>query len=107
MIEEQDIEKALDYLRDNVEEAAQARANKIYLIEYRKVLKAELMGESNEAAVGAQERHAYAHPKMKEFLVGLKEAVYQDAKQDFLRSAAETKISAWQTQIKAQSGPRP
>lgn len=107
MIEEDQIEKALDYLRDNVESAAQARANKIYLTEYRKVLKAELMGACNESAVGAQERFAYAHEDYKEFLKGLKEAIYQDARHDFLRSAAETKISAWQTQIKAQQGPRP
>lgn len=107
MIEEAEIQEALDYLSDNVDEAAQARANKIYLTEYRKVLKAELMGESNEPTTAAQERHAYAHPRMKEFLKGLRQAVYKDAFHEFKRDAAETKISAWQTQIKAQQGPRP
>ena len=98
MISDSDIEKALDYLRDSVEEAAQARANKVYLTEYRKTKKADLMNMSNEASEAAKERFAYSHPEMKEFLLGLKEAIYQDARHDFLRDAADAKIEAWRTQ---------
>ncbi len=102
MISDDDIEKALDYLRDSVESAAQARANKVYLTEYRKTKKAELMQKSNEEAVNAQERFAYAHLEMKEMLLGLKEAVYQDARHEFLRKAADAKIEAWRTQQASQ-----
>lgn len=98
MISDADIEKALDYLRDSVEEAAQARANKVYLTEYRKTKKAELMNQSNEASEAAKERFAYSHPEYAEFLLGLKEGIYQDAKHDFLRDAADAKIEAWRTQ---------
>lgn len=98
MISDTDIEKALDYLRDSMEVAAQAKADKVYMTEYRKVKKAELMGLSNDAAINAQERFAYAHADYKEFLLGLKEAIYQDAKHDFLREAANAKIEAWRTQ---------
>jgi hypothetical protein len=97
MITDAEIEKALDWLRDNAEEAAQARANKIYLTEYRKTKKAEMMKESKEKNINAQERHAYACDEYKAFLDGLKEAVYQDAKSEFLRKAAEAKIEAWRS----------
>ena len=43
MITDLEIEKAVDYLRDNATKAAQARANRIYLEEYRKTIKAEIM----------------------------------------------------------------
>lgn len=98
MISDADIEKALDYLRDSVETAAQAKANKVYLAEYRKTKKAELMNKSNEPSEASKERFAYSHPEYQEFLLGLKEAIYQDAKHDFLRDAADAKIRAWQTQ---------
>ena len=45
MITDQDIEKALDYLRDNAKKAAQAKANREYLDEFKKVLKATIMRE--------------------------------------------------------------
>lgn len=98
MIPEEDIEKALDYLRDSAETAAQATALKVYLTEYRKTKKAELMALSNEEAVNAQERFAYSHAEYKEFLKGLREANYQAEKHKFLREAAVAKIEAWRTQ---------
>ena len=98
MISDAEIEKALDYLRDSVDIAAQARANRIYLTEYRKTKKAELMNQSNEQSEVAKERFAYSHPEYAEFLDGLRAAIYEDAKHDFLRGAANAKIEAWRTQ---------
>ena len=98
MITDEQIEAALDYLRDSVETAAQAKANKVYLSEYRKTKKAELMNLSNESSEAAKERFAYAHAEYAEFLVGLRAAIYEDAKHDFLRAAANAKIEAWRTQ---------
>lgn len=98
MISDDEIEKALDYLRDSAEDAAQARANRVYLTEYRKTKKAELMGQCSHTNVNAQERYAYAHTEMKEFLLGFKQAVYLDAKHEFLRKAADARIEAWRTE---------
>lgn len=97
MISDEDIEKALDYLRDSSDVAAQATALRVYLSEYRKTKKAELMNLCNEKTDGSKERFAYSHSEYKEFLVGLREAVFQDAKHRFLREAAQAKVSAWQT----------
>lgn len=98
MISDEEIEEAINYLADTAELAAQAKANKGYLVEYRKVKKAELMGLSNEEAVNAQERFAYSHHEYKEFLLGLKEAIRQDARHEFMRETYIKKIDAWQTQ---------
>ena len=98
MIPDNEIDKALDYLRDNANKAAQARADRIYLEEYRKSLKAILMSQSNESVIAAQERYAYAHVDYFKHLQGLKAAVFKDEKHRFLLAAARAKIDAWRTQ---------
>lgn len=97
-INEQEIDRSLDYLRDNADAAAQARANRIYMEEYRKVIKSQLMQEYEQLPVNAQERNAYADPRYVAHLEALKTAIYEDEKHRFLLSAAEAKIDAWRTQ---------
>ena len=101
-ISDDEIDRALDYLRDNAEKAALARANRIYLEEYRKSKKAMLMKESKVEAISAQERDAYAHPEYLEFLEGLRTAVFEDEKHRFLLQAASAKIDAWRTEQSTQ-----
>ena len=97
MIREEDIERACEWLVEQAEECAQARADRIALEEGRKHLKAIIMKEHADIALGAQEREAYADPRYKTHLEGLREAVYKDEKLRYLRSAAETKIEAFRT----------
>ena len=96
---EQVIDKALDYLQDNADAAAKARAERIYCQEYRKSLKALLMKEhdTGKRSGAMQEREAYADPKYIAHLEALKEAVFQDTKMYFLMEANRAKIDAWQT----------
>lgn len=96
-ISEDDIQKAVDYLRDSAPLAAQARANKVYLTEYRKSIKAMLMKQHGNLALGAAEREAYADPGYIAHLRAMQEAVFEDAKHEFLREAADAKIQAWRT----------
>jgi len=98
VISDEEIDKALDYLRDNATPAAQARANRIYMEEYRKVVKASLMGISNEGAVGAQERFAYAHPDYTKHLDAMRTAIEMDERHRFLLAAAQAKIEAWRSE---------
>lgn len=97
MIDEASIEKALDYLRDTAEEVAQAAAQRLYLEEGRKRLKAILMQKHNDLPLSAQEREAYADEEYEKYLIGLKEAVYRHEKARALRTAAEAKIEAWRS----------
>ena len=98
MITEEEVEKAIDYLRDTAIEAAQARADRIYLEEYRKSLKAMIMSEFAGLAIGAQERQAYRDKRYTDHLEALKQAVFSDEKIRFLRVAASAKIEAWRSQ---------
>lgn len=97
-ISEAEIDKALDYLRDNAGAAAQARADRIYVEEYRKTVKAQLMKEHDGKALGIQEREAYADPRYVAHLDAIKEAVFRDELARFLKEAAQAKIEAWRTQ---------
>lgn len=98
MISDDEIERAVHWLRDNAEEAAQAKAERVYMEEYRKTVKATLMSEVNEKPIGAQEAFAYAHKHYFDHLIALKEAVKRDEHFRFLREAAQAKIEAWRTQ---------
>lgn len=98
MISEDDIERAVNWLRDNAEPAAKARAEREYLQEFRKTLKAQLMRQFSDLPLAAQEREAYAHPLYEQHLEALKYAIEADERMRWLQSAAEVKCSAWQTQ---------
>ena len=100
MISQRDVEKALDFLRDSAEPAAQNRANRAYMEEFRKTLKAQLMSQCADMPVNAQEREAYKNPEYVSHLEALKESIYEDEKLRFLIEAARAKISAWQTMSK-------
>ena len=97
MITEESIEKALDWLRNNAEAAAQARANVLYLEEYRKSKKALLMAQSDAKTVSERETYAYGHEDYLTLLEGYKAAVEADTKFRWLQSAAEARIDAWRT----------
>ena len=97
MISEEEVEKAVTYLRENARSAAQAKANRIYVEEYRKVVKAQIMRE-HEGALGVQEREAYADPRYRQHLEAVKEAVEKDEYNRWMMTAAEAKIEAWRTQ---------
>lgn len=97
-ITDEEIDKALDYLRDNARDAAQAKANRIYVEEYRKVIKAQLMKEHGNLSAVLQEREAYSDPRYLNHLEVIKHAVELDEGHRFLRAAADAKIEAWRTQ---------
>jgi hypothetical protein len=100
MITNKDIQKAFDFLRDSAVEAAQCRANRVYLEEYRKSLKAQIMAEHNTLPVNGQEREAYRDVRYLDHLNALKDAVFEDEKLRFLIEAAKIKISSWQTMVR-------
>ncbi len=98
MIDETDVEKALDFLRDNARVAAERRASRVYLTEFRKSKKAMLRRDSNATTEGGKDDYAYSHDDYLGVLDGLKEAVKQDEEARWRMKAAEAKIEAWRTQ---------
>jgi hypothetical protein len=77
---------------------AKAKAERIYLEEYKKSLKAILMNGSLESAVNAQERDAYSHPQYITLLEGLKAAVETEEEVRWALVAAQARIEVWRSQ---------
>ena len=101
-ISDEDIESGLDYLRENADVAATARAHRLYLEEYSRSLKAFIMQEHPNMPVSAQEREAYADPRYIKHLEGLKEAIYQDERHRWRLESVKARLSAWQTMNKVE-----
>jgi len=97
-VEDRNPHDAIDYIIRHAKKFAQAKADRIYLEEYRKSLKAILMKQSMEMAIGAQERDAYAHPDYIELLDGLKAAVEAEEKLRWDLIAAQARVEVWRSQ---------
>lgn len=98
MAEQIDPNKAVDFLITNATKFAKARAERIYLEEFRKSKKALLMGECTEKAVSAREQYAYSHPEYQELLLGLRAAVEQEEELRWQQVAAQLRVEVWRSQ---------
>lgn len=98
MISFDDVEKAVDWLRDNAVIAAKARAERVYMESYIKTVLAQESQKVQAASATAQEREARTKPAYLAALQALREAVEADETHRFLRDAASAKIEAWRTQ---------
>lgn len=98
MIEDKKAEEALAFLHSNARKAAQDRANAIYMQEYRKVIKAQIMREEPDKPEHVREARAYADPRYIKHLEALRVALEQDEYMRWMRVYAESTIAAWQTQ---------
>lgn len=98
----QDIDpnQAVDFLLKNAGLFAKAKAERIYLEEFRKSKKALLMQEAFLAGVdtmAGQERDAYARSEYRELLEGLKAAVETEEKLKFQLIGAQLRVDIWRT----------
>lgn len=98
IVTDEEVEKALDYLRDTALPAAKAIAYSGYMVEWRKTLKAKLMGLSNDGTSAAQERFAYAHPEYEAHLRDMQTAAEKAKESEFLIKAASVKIDVWKAE---------
>lgn len=97
MTEEINPELAIEYIFKHGKRYAQAKAERIYLEEYRKSLKAILMKRSLENAVNAQERDAYSNDEYVQLLQGLKAAVEVEEEIRWGLVAAQARIEVWRS----------
>ena len=89
--------KALDYIRDNAEAYAVAKASVVYLTEYRKTIKATLMIQSDAKTESAKESYAYAHEDYVNNLMALRTAIEQAECMRWKLIAAQSKIEVWRS----------
>jgi hypothetical protein len=98
IVTDEQVEAALDYLRDHALPAAKAIAEAGYMEDFSRVLKARLMGQSNESSAAAQERFAYAHADYEAHLETKRTAVEKAEAAKFLGKAAAHKIDVWKAE---------
>ena len=98
MITDEQAERASDFIRFNADRAAAAKANRIYLEEFRKSKKAILIQQADKGTVQEKESFAYAHLDYIAILEGLKAAVEEEERLRWMMVAAQTKIEVWRTE---------
>lgn len=93
-----DPNKAADYIIGNAGKFAAAKAQRVYLEEFRKSKKAILMGQSTAKSAVEREQYAYAHEDYLALLGGLKAAIEVEEKLRWDLIAAQARIEIWRTQ---------
>lgn len=89
---------AVNYILKNAPKYARAKAERVYLEEFRKSKKAILFRESPEKGVSEREQWAYAHPEYQSLLKGIREAVEVEEKLRWDMVAAQARIDVWKAQ---------
>jgi len=93
-----DPNKAVDYILANAQLFAKAKAERVYIEEYRKSKKALLMAQSTAEAANAREQYAYSHPEYIALLDGLKSAVEVEERLRWELMAAQIRVEVWRSQ---------
>ena len=97
VITNEEVEQALDYLRDQAEKDAQARANAIYLAEWVRTERARIVHAQTGMSNASATAYAEQHPEYLRALSAYKAAITEDYRRRFLREAASARIEAWRT----------
>ncbi len=96
-----DINDAVDYLYNSGKEYAVAKAQRVYLEEYRKSQKAMLMKtamkEGRAKTSAAAEMEAYSDPAYLEMLKGLQQAVEAEETLRWGLISAQARIDCWRS----------
>ena len=90
--------KAIQYLIDTAPLYAKAKADRIYLDEYRRSKRAQLMSQAGTEVLGKQETYAYAHADYVGILEGIREAVEKEENLRWMMTAAQARIEVWRTE---------
>ena len=90
--------RAIQYLIDTAPLYSKAKATRMYLDEFRKSRRSQLMSQAGTEVLGKQETYAYAHPDYIEILEGIREAVEQEERYRWLMVAAQARIEVWRTE---------
>jgi hypothetical protein len=90
--------KAIQFLIDTAPLYSKAKATRMYLEEFRKSRKAQLMSQAGTEVLGKQETYAYAHVDYVGILEGIREAVEIEEKYRWMMTAAQARIEVWRTE---------
>lgn len=89
---------ALQTMHDTGPKLAKARAERIYVEEYRKTLKALLMQRSEEKSAAMKEVDAYGHDEYLQHLKAIEAAVEREETLRYRMATAQAAIEVWRSQ---------
>lgn len=89
---------AIEYIYKNAPAYGAAKGRVAELEAYKNSLKAILMKQSDETAIGAQEREAYAHPDYQNLCKAIGEATQQAEIYKWRLESAKMRFEAWRTE---------
>ena len=89
---------AVDFIIKKAGEFAKAKAQRVFLEEFRKSKKALLMSECLEKAANVREQYAYAHKDYQALLEGLRAAVEVEEGLKWQLVAAQARVEVWRTE---------
>lgn len=95
------VEHTLHFLRDKSAEFAKAKADRVYLEQFRKSKKAMLIVEAEKEGIKtaqARESYAYANEEYIQLLNGLRIAVEAEERIKLQVESARLRIEIWRTQ---------
>lgn len=93
-----DPQSAIETMWKTAPRLAKAKAERVYMEEYRKSLKAILMKASPAKTSAAQETDAYSHPDYIKHLSGLQAAVEAEETLRWQMVATEAAVEVWRSQ---------
>lgn len=93
-----DINEAVDYMIRHSKEYAIAKANVVYLEQFRKTQKAICFQSSLRSTMAEKEADAYAHKDYITVLDGLKDAVEAAERLRWMLVAAQARVDIWRSQ---------
>lgn len=95
---ERDPHAAAHFIIANARKFAEAKAQRMYLEEHRKALKALLMNESAGKTVADREQYAYSHEKYQELLQSFKNAILDEETLRIQIRGAELVVEIWRSE---------
>ena len=98
--ETEQMERALQFIRDKAKDKGIARGERVYLEEFKKSKKALLKIEARQNGIKSDceaEDYAYAHHDYQALLTALEIATSRDEQLRLQILAAELRIATWQT----------
>ena len=93
-----DADKAIHFIYEQSRPFAKARAERIYLEEFRKSKKALLMAQSTAEAANAREQYAYSHHEYIALLEALRAAVEEEEALRWQLVAAQARVEVWRSE---------
>lgn len=97
IISDEQVQAAFDFLNTKAEDAAKARAMRIYMEEFRKTVKSNCMKKHEGKPIAAQERDAYSDLEYQAHLRTMREAIATDEWHRWMQASSVATIEAWRT----------